>query len=419
MEVSKEKLRENLLANAEFGKIATDEGYGRTVLTGSQADKNARDYLVNQLEMLGMDVSIDCVGNISGRWVPESAQPDLPPVVAGSHLDSVPNGGIFDGPLGVYGAVEAVRSIRQADIQLERPVEVVSFTEEEGQRFGIGVLGSSVACGQRSPEEAFDFEDESGLTLKDHLEKIGFHGEGRLDASNWDAFLELHIEQSTQLENAGVSVGIVTAITGVSNCHIEIYGESNHAGGTRMKDRTDALVAASEFIQDVNRTAHEMTATESSFAVATIGEISIEPNARNVIPGEARLTTDFRDVEMDVMDELVDRANKSLKRIEAEYGVETNLERYRTMEPVEMSDRCMRAFEEACKNNAINNIELPSGGGHDAMKIGDVTDVGMIFALSRGGISHSPNEWTDWDDCARTTQILADGMVHLAGAGSH
>jgi N-carbamoyl-L-amino-acid hydrolase len=197
MEIDADRLRADIEANAEHGEIEVAEGRGRTVLTGTDANRAARETLVERMEDAGLDVTVDAVGNIAGTWSPESADPDAAPVAAGSHVDSVPEGGIFDGPLGVYAALEAVRAMQDAGVELARPLVVVSFTEEEGQRFADGLLGSSVAVGERTVEEALAIEDDEGVNLEAALERIGFRGEGRLDASEWEAWYELHVEQDT------------------------------------------------------------------------------------------------------------------------------------------------------------------------------------------------------------------------------
>ncbi len=415
MRVRQDRLREDLLTNGEFGLIDS-EGYGRTVLTGSEADRKARERFVEVLERLGMEVWVDAIGNIAGRWVADSANPDAAPVVAGSHLDSVPRGGIFDGPLGVYAAVEAVRAMQDAGANPDRPIQVVSFTEEEGQRFDVGTLGSSVAAGELSVEEALSQEDDSGTTVAEHLDRIGFRGEKTLDVEAWDSWFEIHIEQSKTLEAAGVPVGVVTAISGIANCQVEIVGEADHAGGTHMDDRSDALLAATEFVQDVNDVAHEIVETKSEFAVATVGNLEVEPNARNVVPGRIEIRTDFRDTDLAMINTIIDRAEQSLARIAKQHGVETSLDHYRTAEPAQMSDRCLAAVRAAADRRDIETMALPSGGGHDSMKIARVTDAGMLFVPSEGGISHSPKEWTDWEDCARAAEVLASAVADLAGA---
>ncbi|GAA1321081.1 Zn-dependent hydrolase [Streptomyces sanglieri] len=415
MKVDRDRLREDIQRNGSFGSIESESGTGRTVLTGSEADRRVREFFVDQLAALGLDVRIDPVGNIAGRWEPTGCDPNAKPVASGSHLDSVPRGGIFDGPLGVYAAVEAVRTLQQADVTLERPVEIVAFTEEEGQRFNQGLLGSSVAAGERSVSKALGLEDASGTTLREYLQRIDFHGDQSIDPGKWNSWLELHIEQATKLETAGISAGVVTSITGIANCVVEISGESNHAGSTRMYDRVDSLVAASEFIQDVDRISREIVATESDFAVATVGEITVEPNARNVVPGNVTLSIDIRDVDLDIIDEITTLAKRSLARIEEKWGVDASFDRYRTVDPVPMSDRCRKALIMASERNDIETIDLASGGGHDTMKFAPLTDVGMLFAPSENGISHSPEEWTDWEDCARATQILTEALAQLAG----
>ncbi|WP_435348468.1 M20 family metallo-hydrolase [Haloarchaeobius sp. HRN-SO-5] len=405
------RLREDLETNARFGAVE-GPGHGRTVLTGTDADRKAREHFVSRLEDAGLSVRVDAVGNVVGRWTPESAAADAAPVAAGSHLDSVPEGGIFDGPLGVYAALEAVRAMQEDGVEPARPVEVVSLTEEEGQRFGGGVVGSSVASGSMSVDEALALTDD-GETLESALESIGFRGEDVLDASEWDAWLELHIEQATRLEEAGVPAGVVTTITGLTRCAVDIEGESDHAGSTSMARRTDALAAASEFVLDVEDAARSR-GTESSTAVGTVGRVDVTPNAPNVIPGRVETTIDVRDVETASIDAIVEAAGESLDRLEAERGVRTSLDRAWDHDPVPMDDRVRDALHGAGSAAGVDTMDLHSGAAHDTMYIGRVTDVGLLFAPSRDGLSHTPHEWTDWEDCAAATEVLAGAITELA-----
>jgi N-carbamoyl-L-amino-acid hydrolase len=412
--VNRSRLREDIETNAEFGSIETAAGRGRTVLVGTEPDEKARDYFRSRLTDAGMDVRVDAVGNIVGRWVPDGADPDADPVAAGSHLDSVPEGGIFDGPLGVYAALESVRAIQESDIDPVRPIEVVSFTEEEGQRFDP-LLGSKVAAGDVGVEEALASEDDDGVTLKAALEAIGYRGSERVDAAEWDAWFELHVEQRTDLEERDVPVGVVTTITGITQCVVHVEGEANHAGTTSMGDRHDPLPAAAEFVLDLERAANEVVATDSQTAVGTVGSATVRPNGTNVVPGGVELGVDIRDTEYESMNELVDRAEKSLARIEAERdGIATGLDRSFDVTPVEMSERCRTAFHTAGDRAGIETVDLHSGAGHDTMEIGRATDVGLLFARSRDGISHSPREWTDWEDCASATAVLAGAIAETA-----
>lgn len=412
MHVDQQRLRDDLETNASFGSIDVDEGHGRTVLTGTEAEKHARDYFVEQLETAGLEVQVDEVGNIVGRWTPESADLRAAPVAAGSHLDSVPEGGMFDGPLGVYAALEAVRTLQERDVEMARPIEVVNFTEEEGARFGA-LLGSSVAAGKQTVEETLQLSDENGTSLEEALEEIGYRGEGTIDASEWDAWLELHIEQGGHLERVGASVGVVSAITGIIQADARIKGEANHAGTTSMQERTDSLAAAAEFILDVEDAAGELLST-SETVVATVGKLNVTPNATNVIPGSARIGIDIRDVTRSTMDSVYQQAQESLERSEAERGVETKFEKQIDIDPIPMTNRCQEAFHSGAEYAGIDAVNLHSGAGHDSMQIADVTDAGMIFAPSRDGISHNPTEWTDWNDCARATEVLANALAELA-----
>ncbi len=416
MDVDGTRLRADLEANAEFGALDVEEGRGRTVRCGTEANRRARERLVDRLEDAGLAVRVDAVGNVAGRWTPPSADPGAPPVASGSHLDSVTAGGIFDGPLGVYGALEAVRAMQDAGVEPERPVEVVSFTEEEGGRFGHGVLGSSVAAGARTVDDALALADADGVTLEAALDGMGFRGTGRLDAAAWDAWLELHVEQSGRLEAAGVPVGVVTTITGITHADVTVRGEADHAGATPMGRRTDALAAAAEFVLDVERAADRVVAESSETAVGTVGRAVVEPNATNVVPGRVELGVDVRDVTADGIESIVAAARSSLDRLAAERGVGTALERVLDLPPTPMSERVRSAARAAGDRAGVETTALHSGAAHDSMHVAAVADAGMLFAPSRGGVSHSPLEWTDWTDCAAATRVLAGALADLAGA---
>jgi N-carbamoyl-L-amino-acid hydrolase len=414
MQVDQERLRRDVERNGQFGSIDVDEGHGRTVLTGSDADRRAREFFVSRLEDAGLSVRVDTVGNIAGRWMPEGADPDAAPVAAGSHLDSVPKGGIFDGPLGVYAALEAVRTLQASNVDLRRPVEVVSFTEEEGARFSFGLLGSSVATGVRTSEEALSLTDDKGLSLEEHLQNVGFAGDDEIHAGDWSAWAELHVEQGTTLESAGNQVGVVDAITGITNCKVEVVGEADHAGATPMYERSDALTTASEFIVDFRRAAEDVVASTSPTAVGTVGRCDVEPNARNIVPGNVELHMDIRDVEYDSMNVLADRARQTLTRLERDAPVRTEFDRYRDQRPSRMADRCVEAALSAAEKRDIAAQKMHSAAMHDTANVSSVTDTVLLFAPSRNGLSHNPLEWTDWDDCAAATDVLATTLARLA-----
>jgi N-carbamoyl-L-amino-acid hydrolase len=424
LSVDASRLRADIEANAEFGRIENDdpEKRGRTNRTGTEANRAARDRLVAQFEDAGLDVAVDGVGNLLGTWTADSADRDAAPVVSGSHLDSVPEGGIFDGPLGVYAALEAVRAMQDADVEPDRPIAVVSFTEEEGGTFGNGLLGSAVATGERDIDEALALtsEDEvdgvvAGETLGEALARIGYRGDDAIDPAAWEAFYELHIEQDTVLEAAGADVGVVTTITGITHCEVTIEGEANHAGATPMGDRTDALAAASEFVLDIEATANEVVERDSDSAVGTVGSLSVSPNATNVVPGRVDAGVDIRDVKTESMETIVAAARDSIDRLERERGVDTSIERPFDVEPTPMSERLRTAAHDAADEAGRTAIDLHSGAAHDAMRVARVTDASLLFAPSRDGVSHNPREWTDWADCAAATDVLAGAMARSAG----
>lgn len=413
MDVDGARLRRDIDANAEFGAIG-GEGRGRTVLTGTEANRLARERLVDRLEEAGLSVRIDPVGNIAGRWTPPTADQDAQPVATGSHLDSVPAGGIFDGPLGVYAGLEAIRTLQSLELDFSRPIEVVSFTEEEGSRFGPGLLGSSVAASALPLADALDRTDSDGVSLEDALTEIGFHGDATVAAGDWEGWIELHIEQSARLERAGLPIGIVTDITGITHAGVVITGETNHAGTTPMGDRSDALAAASAFVLDVEAAANRLVDTGNPTAVGTVGRIDVSPNATNVVPGRVDLGVDIRAIDRGAMTDLVEETKASLRRLDQDRAVETSFRRELDLEPTPMSATVRTAIDRAAAAADVRAMTLHSGAAHDSMHVASATDAGMIFVRSEGGISHSPAEWTDWSDCVVATEVLAGALAELA-----
>lgn len=413
MDVSTDRLRADIRENAEHGGFEGDGGPGRTVLTGGPADESTRDLFVSKLRTAGLEPRVDAVGNVAGRYAPDGVDPERAPVAVGSHLDSVRRGGIFDGPLGVYAGLEAVRAIDAAAVTLSRPIEVVSFTEEEGGRYA-SQLGSSVATGHRDVEEALALTDGEGISLGDRLEDIGYRGTETIDAATWDAWIELHVEQDTLLEREGAQVGIVDAITGIANCRVEVDGRADHAGSTGMFDRADALAAAADLVRAVEAAGREHAIETDGTAVATVGELDVEPNVRNIVPETVSATLDIRDVDEGVMDAMIERVRKAGARVTRERAVDISVDHYRHDPPSEMSPRCIEAAREAADDAEIEYRNTHSAGMHDTALVADVTDAGLLFAPSRDGVSHSPREWTDWEDCTAATEGLAQTLVRLA-----
>ena len=416
--VDGDRLRRDIERTAEFGAVESDDGRGRTALPADEANRQARDYLVDQLEAAGLDVRVDGVGNIAGRWTPSSADSDAAAIAAGSHLDSVPRGGIFDGPLGVFAALESVRAIQASDLEPTRPIAVVCFTGEEGTRFADGVLGSTVAAGKRSVGEMLTMTDGT-VTLETALHNAGYHGTDRIDASDWDAWLELHIEQTTRLRDAGVPLGIVTDITGTARCHVTIQGEADHAGTTAMSERRDALAAASELVLAVESCASETAVTGSGTAVGTVGHLSVDPNTVNVVPGGVSLRIDLRSTDRPEIKTQLATVRDSLADIESQRGLSTTFECPYDIPPTPLSERCRRTVADAAHDQGVETTPVYSGAGHDTMQVADVTDAALLFVASQNGHSHSPKERADWDDCTTATRVLADSLARLASTNDH
>lgn len=411
--VDGDRVRTDLLDNAAFGAVDASDGRGRTVLTGSPADEAARNHLIEILESLGCTVRVDPVGNIAGRWVPPGGDPDAAPVAIGSHLDSVPRGGIFDGPLGVFAGVETIRALAVAGAEIDRPIEVVAFTEEEGIRFGRGLLGSSVAAGAFPVEDALALTDDTGTTLEQRLAAIGMHGEASITPADWEAWFEIHIEQGTVLEEAMEPIGVVSAITGVSQGSFEIVGRADHAGATGMDNRIDALAAASAMIRALEDRVNEVVATDSTFATLTVGNLEVSPGATNVVPERVEASLDIRDTDPEVIDGLYEATRAIGARIERERGVAVTIERSQTVAPTELSGRCRDALTSAAGNTPPT---LPSGGGHDTMHIAEHTDTGMLFVRSQDGLSHTPQEFSRWEDCTAAVQALVGAVTDIGSS---
>lgn len=413
IQIDGESLRTDIEQTAGFGAVEASDGRGRTALPASEANADARDYLVDRLRETGLEVRVDAVGNIAGRWTPSDADPDAAPVAAGSHLDSVPRGGIFDGVLGVYAALESVRAIQESGVTPTRPLEVICFTGEEGTRFADGVLGSSVATGKRGVEETLSLSDGE-TTLEAALEEIGYRGSGHLDAREWDAWLELHIEQTTRLSDAGAVLGVVSDITGTTRAHVTIEGEADHSGTTGMAERTDALAAASELVLEVERRGREIAATGSGTAVGTVGQLDVEPNVVNVVPGSVSLRLDIRSTAASEIQTQVEAVERLLDALEIERDVSTALTSNYEVPPTPLSDRCRRTATDAAARCGVETRTVHSGAGHDTMQVADATDAGLLFVASENGHSHSPLEWADWEDCTAATTVLAESLLHLA-----
>lgn len=390
----------------ELGRIGeTDEGAMMRV-TGSPADATARDTIVSWFEDAGMAVTFDAVGNIKARLPGTS---DSKSIMTGSHIDTVPNGGKFDGVVGVLAPLEVVRTWKDAGFEPDRPVEIIVFTEEEGTRFGVGLLGSAVATGKLPLEEALQLSD-GDETVRECLASIGYNGSGTLNIKDAASFLEIHVEQGPILNNAGIDVGIVEAIAGITHHRVVFEGTADHAGNTPMDMRHDAYLGASQFALDLEAIA----TTAGDHSVGTVGKSTVSPNGTNVVPGRVELGVDIRDTDDNRLHQMVSDAKQAANNAADVRDLDMVWETLLEVEPTDLSVRIQDLLEEATEATGSTYRTMLSGAGHDAMNVAGTVPTGMLFVPSEGGLSHTPEEFTSAADLYHGTKVLEVALRDLA-----
>ncbi|NKE36541.1 Zn-dependent hydrolase [Natronococcus sp. JC468] len=403
--LTEDRFVETMRTQAEIG--GTENG-GLHRLALSDADKEVRDWFYERMERAGLDVRIDEFGNMFGR---REGTRDLEPVLVGSHLDSQPYGGIYDGALGTIAALEFVRELNDRNIETERPVEIVNWTNEEGSRFQPTLQGSGVWAGTLDVAEQYAVTDEDGVTVEEALERIGYKGDHPAEpATDYDSYLELHIEQGPYLESNGKDVGIVTGIVGLTWGEITFYGEANHSGATPIHHRSDAMVAAADVVTQVRR----IPSTLGERTVGTVGSVQVQPDSINVIPGEVSFTYGFRDANAETIREAEKRVLREAEAAAEREGVTFEHEDRASADPVYFDDRCVDAVQQAADELHYDSMEVFSGGVHDATHANEVCDAGMVFAVSEDGKSHTEAEYTSWEDCYSAANTLARAALKLA-----
>ena len=391
-----------------FSSIGETENGGLDRVALSDANVEARDELVRRLQDIRCTVSIDRVGNIFGERSGTSSSAD--PVLIGSHLDTVPYGGRYDGQLGVLTALETLQSIDDAGIETTRPVTLVNWTGEEGSRFDRGLIGSTACTGYVDVETALGSQDSNGVTLREVLSRTGYDGSYSLDAEAIDSYVELHIEQGRVLERADTAVGISEGVWGSNGIEIIVKGRADHAGTTPMYDRDDPMTAAARAIHNIanvpSRIRHEI--------VTTVGEVDVHPGASNVIPKRVRFTVDMRSPKREALETGEDEIRNELDSACAREGVEYELRSGHTTEFVPFSPRATNAIERGAKRTETSFKYMMNGAGHDAKPMQHVTDAGLMFVPSADGISHNESEFTEWEHVIAGAQVFADAVVQLA-----
>ncbi len=407
MKIDRGRLEQSFHALGRIGETARG---GLTRLALSDDDKRARDQMVTWMRQAGLRVRIDQMGNIFGE---RPGAESLPAVMMGSHVDSVPTGGKYDGQLGVLCGLEVIRALDDHGIRTRHPLTLVIFTNEEGARFQPAMIASGVMAGKIPLEDAYNARDKDGLRLGDELERIGYLGSEPCVARPLRAYLELHIEQGPFLEEEGLSVGVVEGIVAISWSRLTIHGVQDHAGPTPMRVRHDALVAAAEVISGVRRIAQEL----GGDTVTTVGNLTVQPNIVNAIPGRVVLSIDIRDPR----DVTLDRARPMLEGVVNEAcrreGVRGELEHYWRVPYTPFDPAVVAAVERAAQATGARYRRIRSGAGHDAQYMATIGPAGMIFVPSHNGRSHCEEEFTPMDDIEHGANTLLQATLELAGQG--
>jgi N-carbamoyl-L-amino-acid hydrolase len=403
LRINGKRLEQRIIELAQFGK--NDQG-GVSRVAFSDADIQGRDYLLSLLKEAGLKIRKDEAGNIIGRR--EGLNPELPPILFGSHSDSVPDGGIYDGALGVLGAIECVQTLEETNIITRHPLEVIVFTDEEG-----GLIGSKALIGTLT-EGALEVISHSGKTVKEGIKAVGGSPDKLANAvrkkGDIEAFIELHIEQGKVLESRTIDIGVVEGIVGINWWEVTVDGFSNHAGTTPMNMRQDALLAASHLIIAVNRV---VTSVEGS-QVGTVGRIRAEPGAPNVIPGKAILSLELRDLEEEKIVRLYKKIREEARAIEKKTGTRITFSPIEaTAVPAPTDPRIQKYIMEAAHGLGLTSLLMPSGAGHDAQNLARIAPTGMIFVPSVGGISHSPKEYTRPEDMENGVNVLLHTILKI------
>jgi N-carbamoyl-L-amino-acid hydrolase len=405
LRVDSERLHKRLRTLSQIG--ATPGG-GVTRLALSDEDKAGRDLLQTWMEEAGLEVRVDDMGTMVGGRPGDEAGP---PVLIGSHLDSVVRGGNFDGPLGVLGALEVVRTLNDHGIQTHRPVAVVNWTNEEGVRFEPAMMCSGVAAGRFDRDDVYDRKDRDGKRFGDELRRIGYQGDETNRPLPAAAYLELHIEQGPVLDAENIPVGVVGGIVGITWLEVTIEGQADHAGPSPMRLRHDALVAAAPIIAGVERLALE----QDDIAVATVGRLTVEPNVINTIPGKVVFSVDFRHPDPAVLDAQVDRLEALVTTVARERDVHATIRCFWTSEPTPFNPDVIDKVVSAVESLGLPVRRVWSGAGHDAKYVADVCPAGMIFVRSRGGLSHCEAEYSAPADVEAGVNVLLGATLRLAG----
>lgn len=398
-QINGDRLWADIVSTARFG--GTDKG-GVTRLTLTEEDRQVRDWFVAECRSLGCIVEVDRIGNIFAAYPGE--EPSLPPIAVGSHLDTQPQGGRFDGILGVLAGVELIRTLKETGTALRHSLTVVNWTNEEGSRFSPAMMGSGVFADASKLEATEAVQDRDGTSVLSALEAIGYRGDISVGHLGFAGYVELHIEQGPLLEAAATEIGIVTGVQGVRWFDVTITGTEAHAGSTPMAQRDDALVAASVIVLAVRDIARRHPP-----GVGTVGFASVGPNSRNVVPGLVRLQIDMRHPSETGLDQMQTALEQAIGAI----GARITLDHIWSKQPVVFDPAIVDAVRASAEALGLSAIDAVSGAGHDAAHIAGICPTAMIFVPSKDGLSHNEAEYSSQEECARGADVLLQTVLQI------
>ncbi|MGM0778245.1 MAG: Zn-dependent hydrolase [Bacillota bacterium] len=410
--VNLEKVQEKIESHIDtLSNYTATPGRGTTRLTYSQEDLLARQYIKERMKAVGLTVREDGLGNIFGKL--DGSLKDAPSVLVGSHFDSVPNGGSYDGPAGVVAGLEVAALFTEYGLTPKYSLEVIALIEEEGSRFGGGLMGSRGMTGLLAEEDFKALKDKDGITTVDAMKKIGLDPSlpKVRDPQTVKAYLELHIEQGPVLEEKNIPIGVVETIVGLTQLEVTVKGKAGHAGTTPMDRRSDALVAAAGMIAQFP----ELAAAEGEGTVVTTGRLQVYPNGANVIPDQTVFSVDIRSGREEHVQNVIQKV-KELAESYLDSGLEITVEQLLYIQPKEMNKEIVSLLKEKSSKLGFPSCSMNSGAGHDAMVFADYTSTGMLFIPSKNGLSHCPEEWSDSRHIAEAVQILFEAAIELTEA---
>ncbi|MFN8060509.1 MAG: Zn-dependent hydrolase [Vicinamibacterales bacterium] len=404
------RLKQTLEALSVFGRPAGGTfADGVTRLGYSDADVQGRAFVMQLMRAAALTPRIDAAGNIFATRA--GTDPSRPPLLFGSHIDSVPSGGNFDGDLGTLAAIEVVRRLDETGTTTRHPLEIVVWANEEGGAYQPSLGGSRLVVG--NPVEGELENAVGGVTKRDALTRIGGDASRLADArrspGSYAGYLELHIEQGGNLDREHLDIGVVEGIVTVDRYEVTVRGIANHAGATPMPDRHDALLAAAHLTVAVN----EIVRREPGRQVGTVGKLDVTPNAPNIIPGQVKMTVELRDLSSATLVRLADTITTRAAEIARATGTTITFKSINHNEGATADPAVQAAIERACDSLGLSRVRLPSGAGHDAQMAALLCPMGMIFVPSVGGVSHAPQELTHWDDCANGANVLWHALLEL------